>query len=34
MFAGYVIASLPLIILFFFTMRYFIQGLSSGALKV
>ncbi|MGQ9628721.1 MAG: carbohydrate ABC transporter permease [bacterium] len=34
MFAGYVIASLPLIVLFFFTMRYFIAGLASGALKV
>jgi ABC-type glycerol-3-phosphate transport system permease component len=34
MFAGYVIASIPLIILFFFTMRYFIAGLTSGALKV
>jgi len=33
MFAGYVIASIPLIILFFFTMRYFIAGLTSGALK-
>lgn len=34
MFAGYVIASIPLIVLFFFTMRYFIAGLTSGALKV
>jgi ABC-type glycerol-3-phosphate transport system permease component len=34
MFAGYVIASVPLIVLFFFTMRYFIAGLTSGALKV
>lgn len=33
MFAGYVIASIPLIILFMFTMRYFIAGLTSGALK-
>jgi len=33
MFAGYVIASLPLIILFMFTMRYFIAGLTSGAIK-
>ncbi|MCC6444487.1 MAG: carbohydrate ABC transporter permease [Armatimonadetes bacterium] len=31
--AGYVIASLPLLILFLFTMRYFIEGLTSGALK-
>ena len=34
MFAGYVIASLPLIILFFFTMRAFVGGLTSGAIKV
>ncbi|HET6485008.1 MAG TPA: carbohydrate ABC transporter permease [Spirochaetia bacterium] len=34
MFAGYVIASAPLVILFFFTMRSFIKGISSGALKV
>jgi ABC-type glycerol-3-phosphate transport system permease component len=34
MFAGYVIASLPLIILFFFTMKSFVKGISSGALKV
>ena len=33
MFAGYVIASLPLIILFIFTMRAFISGLTSGAIK-
>jgi ABC-type glycerol-3-phosphate transport system permease component len=33
MFAGYVIASLPLLILFVFTMRYFIAGLTSGAIK-
>ena len=33
MFAGYVIASIPLIILFLFTMRYFIAGLTSGAIK-
>ncbi len=31
--AGYVIASLPLLILFLLTMRYFIEGLTSGALK-
>jgi raffinose/stachyose/melibiose transport system permease protein len=31
--AGYVIASLPLLILFLFTMRYFIEGLTTGALK-
>ena len=34
MFAGYVIASAPLVILFFFTMKTFIKGISSGALKV
>jgi len=33
MFAGYVIASLPLLVLFVFTMRYFIAGLTSGAIK-
>jgi ABC-type glycerol-3-phosphate transport system permease component len=33
MFAGYVIASIPLIVLFVFTMRYFIAGLTSGAIK-
>lgn len=32
--AGCVIASIPLIILFFFTMKYFIAGLMSGALKM
>jgi ABC-type glycerol-3-phosphate transport system permease component len=33
MFAGYVIASIPLFILFVFTMRLFIEGLASGAIK-
>jgi ABC-type glycerol-3-phosphate transport system permease component len=33
MFAGYVIASIPLLILFIFTMRLFIEGLASGAIK-
>lgn len=33
MFAGYVIASIPLLILFVFTMRLFIEGLASGAIK-
>ena len=33
MFAGYVIASIPLIVLFVFTMRAFISGLTSGAIK-
>jgi ABC-type glycerol-3-phosphate transport system permease component len=28
-----VIASIPLIVLFVFTMRYFIAGLTSGAIK-
>lgn len=32
--AAYVIVSLPLVILFFFMMRSFVQGLSSGAIKV
>lgn len=31
--AGYTIASLPLLIVFFFTMKYFIAGLSQGGLK-
>jgi multiple sugar transport system permease protein len=31
--AAYVVASLPLIILFLFTMKLFIRGLSSGAVK-
>lgn len=34
LFAGYVIASIPLIILFGFTSRLFISGLTSGALKM
>lgn len=33
MFAGYVIASLPLLILFLFTMKMFINGMTSGAIK-
>lgn len=33
MFAGYVIASVPLLLLFMFTMRLFIEGLSTGAIK-
>ena len=32
--AGYVIASIPLIILFAFTSRLFVEGLSSGAIKM
>lgn len=31
--AGYAIASVPLIILFLFTMRFFVKGLSAGAIK-
>ncbi len=31
--AGYVLGSIPLLILFAFGMRYFIQGITSGALK-
>jgi ABC-type glycerol-3-phosphate transport system permease component len=34
MFAGYVIATVPLIVMFFFTMRYFVEGLASGAIKL
>jgi multiple sugar transport system permease protein/raffinose/stachyose/melibiose transport system permease protein len=34
MMAGYVIASVPMLILFFFASRQFIEGLSSGALKM
>ena len=33
MMAGYSIASIPLIILFLFTMRLFVRGLSAGAIK-
>ena len=33
MFAGFVLASLPLLLLFSFTMRYFVAGLTSGAIK-
>jgi ABC-type glycerol-3-phosphate transport system permease component len=32
--ASYVIASLPLLVMFLFTMRSFVQGLTTGALKV
>ena len=31
--AGYVIACLPLLVLFFFAMKYFVEGLTSGAIK-
>ena len=33
MFAGYVIGSIPLIVLFLVAMRHFITGLTSGAIK-
>ncbi|NOZ27518.1 MAG: carbohydrate ABC transporter permease [Chloroflexi bacterium] len=33
LFAGYVIASLPLLVVFIFTARYFVAGLTSGAIK-
>lgn len=33
MFAGFGIASIPLVLLFIFTMRLFVRGLSAGALK-
>ena len=32
-FAAYIIASLPLIILFCFASKYFVEGLTSGAVK-
>ncbi len=31
--AGYALAAIPLIVLFLFTMRYFVKGISSGAVK-
>jgi len=33
MMAGYTIASLPLVVLFIFTMRFFVKGLAAGAIK-
>ncbi len=33
MMAGFSIAALPLVILFFFTMRFFVKGLTAGAVK-
>lgn len=33
MFAGYILASVPLLILFLFTMRMFMDGITSGGLK-
>jgi ABC-type glycerol-3-phosphate transport system permease component len=32
--AGYTIGALPLVIVFFFAVRYFVEGLTAGALKV
>ena len=32
--AGYVLASIPLILMFAFTSRLFVRGLSSGAIKM
>jgi ABC-type glycerol-3-phosphate transport system permease component len=34
LFAGYVLAALPLLILFALTSRWFIQGFASGAVKL
>ena len=34
MFAGYTIASLPLLLLFLFTMRLFMRGLTAGSIKM
>jgi ABC-type maltose transport system permease subunit len=31
--AAYVVASLPLVVLFTFGMRFYVRGLTSGALK-
>ncbi len=31
--AGYVFASIPLFLVFIFGMRYFVEGLTSGAIK-
>ena len=33
MMAGYSIASLPLVLIFLFTMRLFVRGISAGAIK-
>ena len=33
-FAGYILASLPLILLFVFANRYYIEGLSTAGLKL
>jgi len=34
LFAGYVLASVPVIIIFIFTMKYYIKGLTTGAIKL
>ena len=34
MFAGYVLASVPLVVVFLFCMKYYIRGITSGALKI
>ena len=31
--AGYSIASVPLVLIFLFTMRLFVRGISAGAIK-
>jgi ABC-type glycerol-3-phosphate transport system permease component len=33
-FAGYMVATLPLLVLYAFLMRYFIEGLTAGAIKM
>jgi len=33
MMAGYSLASLPLVVIFLFTMRLFVRGISAGAIK-
>jgi ABC-type glycerol-3-phosphate transport system permease component len=33
-FAGYIVATLPLLVLYAFLMRYFIEGLTAGAIKM
>jgi ABC-type glycerol-3-phosphate transport system permease component len=34
MFAGYVVASFPLVVLYILLMRSFIEGLTAGAIKM
>ena len=33
MMAGFTIASIPLVVIFLFTMRLFVKGLTAGAIK-